>query len=256
MSLREKIRHFNSTNEDSAGGYVPGVDDPFLDPLGFSDGGSRSEGDECNGRPSAPAESAEFHLGTTPTEFHTWGEPGEQVAELLARLRRTDGKLPRWRLPFELARVLKAFPASSPVEFEELATTFFRAIGLDVVEGWAAFVSCWEIVQNPSGQDAWDRAVESGKASPLFITPDPGASLSVLASVAAYLAIASPDKTFVFSVPRVARSFGWSKVTASRAINALVALNVIEWTDPTWSFTERRARVARFIAAIQTQETA
>jgi hypothetical protein len=82
------------------------------------------------------------------------------------------------------------------------------------------------------------------------MTPDPGIRLTPLASVAAYLAIASPGDPFVFPVPRIVRSFGWPRTTAGRAVGALVALRVIEWVDATWSFTEGRARTTRFIATL------
>lgn len=248
--------------------YIPGVDDPELDQFqGHGtqstqstqvSSGSALEGDgtvepEAHYAESIyPTESTEFHPEpTAPTEFHSSGEVGKRVAALLASLQRTDGKYPRWRVPFELARVLKGFPAESPVEFEGLVTAFFRARGWDEFEGWVAFVNYWGLIRRPAGHDAWDVAVATAKARPLAITPDPGPRLSVLASVAAYLASSCPaKKSFIFSVPRVVRSFGWPKATASRAINALVALGVIEWADPTWSFTEGRAREARFIGTI------
>jgi hypothetical protein len=97
-------------------------------------------------------------------------------------------------------------------------------------------------------------AVEAAHARHLSIVPNPGSQLAILASVAAYLAAPDSEKPFVFSVPRVMKSFGWPKVTASRAINALVALGVIEWAVPEWSFTEGRAREARFIGTVFNKE--
>jgi hypothetical protein len=162
-----------------------------------------------------------------------------------------DGKCPGWRVPFELARVLRRFPADNPVQFEPLVTAFFRSLGTDEFGGWVSFVNCWDIVRSPAGQDAWDQAVEAALARPFTMHPDPGASLTILASVAAYLAEASSGEPFVFSVPRVAKSFGWKKGKASYAIKALVKLGVIVWAEDTWSFTEGRAREALFVATLR-----
>src|SRR5258707_3384371 len=120
-----------NTPATGSGGYVPGVDDPFLDPFGVPEDGTQSthvdSGFPSEGEGFAEStcltESTEFHLGSTaPTEFHSWGEAGERVAALLARLHRTDGKYPRWRVPFGVGWVLRGFPAQRPVELQGRGT--------------------------------------------------------------------------------------------------------------------------------------
>jgi hypothetical protein len=161
-----------------------------------------------------------------------------------------DRKYPTWRMPFELARVLRGVPAEGPGEFEELVCAFVRVVGVDEVDGWVAFVRCWGLVRCPAGTDQWDLAMEAARGCPLAMNPDPGRRLITLASIAAYLDMPHPGEPFVFSIPRVVASFGWSKATASRAVAALVLLGVIAWADPTWSYTEGRARTARFVATL------
>lgn len=238
-------------------GYTPGVDDPLLDPELCSGTqltqilhvpsrlASEGEGFDC------PPGCSEARISSTGfTDLRQWGEPGVRVAALLAELRRTDGRHPGWRVPFELARVLRSFPDQGSGEFEELACAFFRALGRDPSEGWFSFLHCWRLVRCPAGQDSWDVAVEAARARPLAMSPDPGIRLAPLASVAAYLAIATPGEPFVFPVPRIVVSFGWPRSTAGRAVAALVAVGVIAWADPTWSYAEGRARTARFIATL------
>jgi hypothetical protein len=210
--------------------------------------GSAPEGE---GEFKAAGEPTEVTERTGSTEFHPPGATAEElVAAFLADLRRTDGKYPAWRIPFELARVLRALPVESPVAFEDVVTGFFLALGADEFAGWVSFLACWALVRCPAGQDDWDLAVAAARARPLSIRPDPGPQLRTLASVAAYLNAARPGEPLVFSLPRIERSFGCPRVTASRAVKALVALGVIVCVDPTWSYTEGRARTFRFAGAI------
>ncbi len=175
---------------------------------------------------------------------------GEAVADLLAELRRTDGKEPAWKIPFRLARVLKPFPVESPVEFEDIAIKFFKDLGLDADDCWTRFILCWEIVRVPAGEDSWDSAVKAAKDRPLSISPNPGKQLAPLASVPAYLDAARPGEPFVFPLARIMKSFELKKMAASRAVEVLASLRIIKVVNPQWSYTNGIARTFRFIGTV------
>jgi len=186
--------------------------------------------------------------GSSAGDVHV--EAQNRARGLLADLRRRDGKHPKWRIPFELARALKSLPAESPVVFENVAIEFFQNLGIDPFEAWVSFLRCWGLVRNPAGMDAWDQAVEAAKARPLAIRPEPGRLLAPLASVAAYLDAACPGEPFVFSLPRIVKSFGLSPMGASRAVKILMNLGILELVDGDWLYTEGKARTFRFVSSV------
>jgi hypothetical protein len=257
------MTRYEWAGEDYEGDHTLGLCAPDVTPDSFREpgGGNQStqltqvysgippEGDESVGAAGFTEVTDSTEL-TDATDSHLLRRAGELAAAFLADLRRLDRKYPAWRVPFELARVLRALPAESPVVFEDVVAGFFRAAGADEFAGWVSFLACWPLVRCPAGQDPWDLAVEAAKARPFVVRPDPGPRLAPLASVAAYLAAARPGEPFVFPLGRIMGSFGLTRMTASRAVTSLVALGVIAFEDRSWSYTEGRARTFRFIGTI------
>jgi hypothetical protein len=151
-------------------------------------------------------------------------------------------------VPFELARVLRA-AGDDPVPFEDAAAGFFARVGLDPAGGWAGVVSAWDTVRTPAGCEPWAEAVAAARARPRAFRPDVGRLLAPYATAAWHLSLFHRGRPFPFPVKNVAEAFGLSVATAARTVNALVAVRVLAVVDPTYSYTDRKARTFRFVAA-------
>jgi hypothetical protein len=169
---------------------------------------------------------------------------------LVAELRRRDGRLPAHRLPFELARRLKAVPGAEPMGLEPVVLEFCRMMGLPPAEGFGEFVGCWERVRNPEGQDAWDDAVGLARVGPLRMIPSPGETYRVEAAVCYCLSAIRDGGPFPLPLGRLAKSFGYSVQTASNVVRSLTVARVIRCVDPDYSYTRGKAREFRFLARV------
>ncbi len=167
------------------------------------------------------------------------------IPGVVDRVKRMGKDVPIWRAIFELARSLRTVPHTTVVELEPAAEVFAKLMGWPTDETVGEFLKCYANIR-PEG-DTWDEAVRLAKMSKVVVTPYAGRTFAALGRLAYYLSVMSEGQPFPFPVIRIAESFGHSVQTASNATGHLARMKVIEWADPTYSYTQRRARTARFI---------
>lgn len=190
--------------------------------------------------------STDAHLDRlVPTDYHK--SLSERLGKLVSDVKRLGTNYARWRIPFDLARVLQNHDKDL-MSFESIALGFFTEIGMDQFEGWAVLSTVWDKIRSPEGVGMWDDAVARGKARPRAFRPNPGLPFLPLATTAWHLSQAMDGKPILLPVKRVATAFDCSPQTASRAITALIRAKVIAVVDGDWSYTDKKARTFRFTA--------
>ena len=195
--------------------------------------------------------STDAHLDrlvpTDATDYHK--SLSERLAKLVSDVKRLGSKYARWRIPFDLARILQNHDKDL-MSFESIAIGFFAEIGMDQFEGWAVLSTVWDKIRSPEGVGLWDDAVARGKSRPRAFRPHPGLPFLPLATAAWHLSQAMEGKPILLPVKRVAAAFDCSPQTASRAITALILAKVIVVVDGDWSYTDKKARTFRFTATL------
>lgn len=151
---------------------------------------------------------------------------------------------------FDVAKLLRGVDGLDPLRQEDMIVGFCTEAGIEPDYGWAKFLAVWDEIANPDGNGAWEAAVKfaMNPGSRVLMAPDPGRLLLPYALVGYYLS--GLAEIFPFPVGKLAESFGKSEQTASMAVRALAKFGVIEWADASYSYAEKRARTARFIAEV------
>ena len=155
------------------------------------------------------------------------------------------------RAALDLVRLLKGQGFESPEGLEPVAARFAAGCGFRRGSLWPKLLERWDVADSPVGDDAFDRAVVTAKATHgIMFTPAPGPAYHRVAVLAWLLQDVDPAGDFVFATPRIAGSFGVCRKTAANAVNALLRRGLLVCTSASYSYARGEARRFRFVADV------
>ena len=158
------------------------------------------------------------------------------------------------RAGFELARLLIGSQFPGPRGLEEVVRPFATRLGFPLPPVWDRFRAVWENVENPVGDDTFDREVMRTLAivDRATVAPAVGPAHTRNAVLAWLLqeATGGAAADFVFPTTRIAEAFGVYRSTVADSIKVLLARGVLVCTDPDYSFFHHKARKFRFVGSI------
>ena len=153
-----------------------------------------------------------------------------------------------WRLPFELARVLRLTAETRPERFEAVIRQWCNAAGVDGEETYYSFLDVWDHVICPAGQDAFDVAARNATAKPLILKHDLGERYRLLASFAVYIDATADGEPIQLPRERLAAWLGVSARTVTSMVRLLERDGIVQCVDPSWSYEEGRAKTYKLTA--------
>ena len=234
---------------DGAVDYVPSVSGSIAEPPtgDVDDSPSLSVSGSSAGRLDGVANVREYATGLATT--------------LARQLRWQHGRDLTARIAgFELARLMLGAGFVRPDDLRDVSGEFALACGFKPAAVWSRFVTGWDMVLNPVGDDAFDRLAKAvAGMTGVEISPHPGPAYLRIALLAWQLQLAAdesgdPMADFVFPTTRIEKAFNVHRSSAASAVTALVDRGVLVCTSPDYSFFYRKARRFRFVASVTLNE--
>jgi hypothetical protein len=148
-----------------------------------------------------------------------------------------------WRLPFEIARVLRLTSETRPERLRQAILEFYDNDVYDEV------ICLWDKVTCPAGQDAFDLAARNADAKPLSLRRDFGSDrYRRLASFAWYASAFAGEMPIQLPRERLAAWLGCSHTVVSNLVQKLERDGIVECVDATYSHANGKAKDYRFTA--------